>query len=217
MAKKKHDETKAQRRELSKQRRVEEGRRRARQARLRRMGTVAVILVAIGGISFLVVNNARRSARATQDLELLATAAGCTPLQTPADAGRTHTPPYSYKTNPPTSGNHAGQTAATGISSQPIPDENQTHNLEHGNVGIQYKDLDGSLVDELEKVVRDNPTRIFIAPRPQLDAKLAFTAWGRLMKCAEPTVQAVEVARKFADAFTGKGPEGDIPSQPRGV
>jgi hypothetical protein len=214
---KERDEAKEQRRELSKQRRLEETRRKARKARVRRMETVAVILVSIGGISFLVVNNARKSGRATQDLERLAAASGCTPLQTPADEGRTHTPPYSYKTNPTTSGNHAGQTAPTGISAQQIPDENQTHNLEHGNVGIQYTDLDGSLVDELEKVVRANPTRIFIAPRPQLDANLAFTAWGRLMKCAEPTTQAVEVARKFADAFAGKGPEGDIPGQPRGV
>lgn len=196
---------------------AEGARRKAQQAQLRRLGTVAVILVVIGGISFLVVNNARKSTRTTQGLELLAAAAGCEPLQSPADEGRTHTPPYSYKTNPPTSGNHAGQTADTGISSQPIPDENQIHNLEHGNVGIQYKDLDGALVDELEKVVRDNPTRIFIAPRPQLDAKLAFTAWGRSMKCAEPTAQAIEVAREFADSFVGKGPEGDIPGRPRGV
>lgn len=214
---KERDETKAQRRELSKERRLREAQRRAKQARLRRITTTAVVIVAIGGIGLLLVNNAKKAGRATGDLARLAATAGCEPLQTPAADGRQHTPPYSYKTNPPTSGNHAGQTALTGISSGAIPDENQTHNLEHGNVGIQYNDLDDPLLDELWKVVRGNPTRIFIAPRPQLDAKLAFTAWGRLMTCAEPTAQAVEVATKFVEAFAGKGPEGDIPGQPQGV
>lgn len=210
------DLNKQQRRELARQARAEEFRRRARKARMRRVRTIALVLLVIGGISALVTLNARKGAKAREELNQLAVAAGCTPLQAPPDEGRSHTPPYSFKTNPPTSGNHGGL-RPTGISGQPIKDENQVHNLEHGHVGFHYKDLDPSIVDRLEEVVRDNPTRLFIAPRPELDGKLAFTAWAKVIKCADPNEKSVDAASRFAELFAGNGPEGDIPGTPRGV
>lgn len=207
---------KQQRRELARQARAEELRRRARRARMNRARNVAIALVLVAGIGALIAFNAQRGAKAKQALNEVVLAAGCTALQTPPDEGRSHAPPYSYKTNPPTSGNHGGL-GPTGVFRQPIKDENQVHNLEHGHVGIHYKDLDASLIDQLEKVVRGNPTRLFIAPRQELDAKLAFTAWGSLIKCNDPDERAVDVARRFASQFAGKGPEGDIPGSPQGV
>lgn len=215
MAKKRDPATKAERRELAKQRRMEEMRRRGRLARTRRIRNVAIAVVLIGGISALLVTNARKGAKGTQELNRLAAAAGCTELPTPPSAGRGHQPPFEYKTNPPTSGNHRGP-GPTGIFRQPVQDEDYVHNLEHGHVGIHYKDFDSAPVDELERIVRDDPTHLFITPRPELDAKLAFTAWGHLIKCQEPTAGAVEVARRFAKQFTGKGPE-NVPGLPQGV
>lgn len=215
MAKKKDPVREAERRELAKQRRMEEMRRRARLARTRRIRNVAIAVVLIGGVSALLITNARKGARATQDLNRLAAAAGCAELQTPPNEGSSHQPPFEYKTNPPTSGNHRGP-GPTGIFRQPVEDEVYVHNLEHGHVGIHYKDLDSAPVDELEKVVRNDPTHLFITPRPELDAKLAFTAWGRLIKCQEPTTGAVDVAQRFVKLFAGKGPE-NVPGTPQGV
>lgn len=210
------DLNKQQRRGLARQARAEGLRRRARRARMRRVRTIALVVLAIAGVGTLVTFNVRRGAKARQQLTQVAAAAGCTPLQTPPREGSSHTPPYSYQTNPPTSGSHDGL-GPTGVFRQPIKDENQVHNLEHGHVGIHYKNLDPALVDQLERVVGDNPTRLFIAPRPELDAKLAFTAWGNLIKCGDPNEQAVDAARRFARQFAGKGPEGDRPGTPQGV
>ncbi|MGH2726903.1 MAG: DUF3105 domain-containing protein [Actinomycetota bacterium] len=215
MAKKRDPATKAQRRELAQQRRLEEMRRRARATRMRRLRNIAIAVVVIGGLSALIVSNARKGARGTQDLNRLAAAAGCTALQTPPEEGRSHQPPYTYKQNPPTSGSHRGP-GPTGVFREPIQDEDYVHNLEHGHVGIQYKDFGGSVVDELEKIVRGDPTHLFIAPRPQLDAKLALTAWNRLITCQALTAEAVQVAERFAKQFAGQGPE-NVPGTPRGV
>ena len=218
---KEREQEKAQRRVLAKQRRLEEQRRRIRRARVRRIRNAAIVLVLIAGVSAFVVINNRRGAQATRRLNDLALAAGCSSLQTPAVEGSTHVEAptrVTYKTDPPTSGDMYGGTGPTGISSQPLQDENQVHNLEHGHIGIQYSDkLAGEMVDRLRDVVRENPTRTFMAPRPTMPAQLALTAWGRLLTCDQPTEAALEVARAFQKQFAGKGAEGDAPQPPQGV
>lgn len=217
---KKRDLTKAQRRELAKRRRFEEVQRKIRRRRVRRIRTTAVAVILVGGIAALVFWNQQRGRQAVAGLDELVAAAGCTALQRPPDLGRAHLQPgetFDYNSNPPTSGKHSGQTGPTGIPRQPIPSENQVHNLEHGHVGIQYKDLPDPLVRELEMVTRENPTLIFMAPRPELEAKLALSAWGRFIACTDPTERAVELARQFVKQFAGKGPEGAIPGNPIGV
>lgn len=220
MAKNRED-AKAQRRAQSKQRRLEEQRRRLRRARIRRIRNAAIVVVLIAGVSTFVVLNNRRGAEAQRRLNELALAAGCSSLQTPAVEGSTHVQPptrVTYKTDPPTSGDMYGGTGPTGISAQPLQDENQVHNLEHGHIGIQYNDkLDVDLVDQLRGVVRENPSRTFMAPRPTMSAQLALTAWGRLLTCDQSTEAAIEVAREFQKQFAGKGAEGDAPQPPQGV
>ena len=105
-----------------------------------------------------------------------------------------------YNSIPPSSGTHVGGKANWGISEAPIPDELQLHNLEDGGVGIQYNCDAGSkssetstpsaeidndckqLVQRLSEVAKKYPDKVFMAPYPKLDTKIALTAWTRIDK-----------------------------------
>jgi hypothetical protein len=216
--------TKRERREEAKQRRMEELRRRQRKAQMRKFYYAGIIALVVGGIVAAVLLAGKAGEKAKRDLKALATAAGCTSLQEPASEGATHvTAPtrVTYKTNPPTSGNHYGQTSFTGILSNPLPqglqDENLVHNMEHGQVIIWYKpDIPGTLLDQFKAEVRKDPTRLILVPRATMDYQVAFTAWQRLIGCSTANERSVAVAPKFFDTFKGKGPEGDRPGTPTG-
>ncbi len=170
----------------------------------------------VGAIVALVLFTGARGRHARQELTTLAVAAGCGAVQTPPDQGQTHLTQgqtFKYNSDPPTSGSHDPSPAPTGIHTDPIPDVNQVHNLEHGHIGIQYSGDRNALIDKLEQIVRSNPSRIFVAPRPTMKARVALTAWGHLMACENPTDDVIKVARDWVKVYAGKGPEGDIPSQ----
>ena len=80
-------------------------------------------------------------ARKISDLEAAAKAAGCE-LKDPPNEGPTHVQEkVTYKSNPPTSGNHYPEAAADGIydaGNEPAI-ENLVHTLEHGRIDFQYK------------------------------------------------------------------------------
>jgi uncharacterized protein DUF3105 len=91
-------------------------------------------------------------------------------------------PHVPYNSNPPTSGPHTGELAAWGVHSEPIPDENQVHNLEDKGVVIQYNCPAGcqELVQKLEAIIKQYTDYVVLAPRPHMDKRIALTAWGRL-------------------------------------
>ena len=218
-------ETKRERREVAKQRRMEELRRRQRKERMRKFWYGGISVLVVGGIVAIVVLGKMNSQKAVKDLNKLASAAGCLPLKNFSDEGNSHVAPpnrVTYRTNPPTSGNHYGSTSRTGILPNPLPttlfDENLVHNMEHGHIIIWYKpDLDTALVDRFKTFVRGNPTRRVLVPRAGMDYKVAFTAWTHLVGCNDPNSQVLAVAAKFADLYQGKGPEGDRPGSAVGV
>jgi hypothetical protein len=122
--------------------------------------------------------------------------------------GQTHPP---YNSTPPTSGWHyADAVAPAGVSAQPIPDEVQVHNLEHGEIVIQYDCADGcpDTVSALERIVRTYPKKVVLAPRPGMSAAvgrpIALTAWGRLAYL--DTADEAFIRRFIADR-KDKGPE----------
>jgi hypothetical protein len=116
--------------------------------------------------------------------------------------GQRHLP---YNTTPPTSGWHYAGTARWGIHSQPIPDELQVHNLEHGGILVQYNcdDCPG-LVAQLEGVVNSYRSKVILAPYPGMPQRIALTAWGRI---AELTIFDEDDIASFIDAYRNKGPE----------
>lgn len=116
--------------------------------------------------------------------------------------GQSHSP---YNTDPPTSGWHLAGTARWGIHGQPIPRELQVHNLEHGGILVQYScdDCPG-LVAQLEGVVERYRSKVILAPYPDMPARIALTAWGRIAELKDFDERAIA---RFIDAYRNKGPE----------
>jgi hypothetical protein len=110
-----------------------------------------------------------------------------------------------YDSAPPTHGPH-GLAVACGVYAEPIPNENQVHNLEHGAVGIQYRpDLDPRDIAKIENIVRKSGSRTFSAPYPDMDSAIAVTSWGEMMRLDTFDAAAIN---DYIEAFRGKGPEG---------
>jgi len=106
--------------------------------------------------------------------------------------------PEPYNSDPPTSGQHWAEPAATGFYQEAPPDEQLVHNLEHGYVVIYYNctDLVEQECTQLQDNVRATMTRAGVteltgtpktiaAPRPDMDPRIAATGWGRLYTSPE--------------------------------
>lgn len=106
-----------------------------------------------------------------------------------------------YNTDPPTSGPHVGDLAPWGVSTEPVADERQIHNLEDGGVVIQYGDgVSPEQVTELASISGDYE-RIILAPRPSLaENEIVLTAWGRIMRLDSVDEDRI---RDFINTFEG--------------
>jgi hypothetical protein len=89
---------------------------------------------------------------------------------------------FVYSTSPPTSGPHLGTLARWGVHDGPIPHELQVHNLEDGGVMVQYNCQDGcpELVAQLEGIVEQYHEGVILAPYPDMEGRIALTAWQRI-------------------------------------
>ena len=145
-----------------------------------------------------------------------AKAAGCTYSAFKSE-GRSHTSgKVTYKTNPPTSGNHNPTPAADGIYRQgnSPPKENFVHTLEHGRIEFQYKPgASAADVAELRALAEEplNDTAgyhtVLFENNTDMPAEFAATAWTKSITCPKLTPQALDAMRDFRKAFTDKGPE----------
>ncbi|CAN5647709.1 hypothetical protein BH24ACT22_BH24ACT22_02690 [soil metagenome] len=108
----------------------------------------------------------------------------------------------SYNTNPPTSGPHTEEMAPWGVSTEPVSDENQIHNLEDGGIAIQYgDDVEPGEVRALATIMGDYET-VILAPRPTLsENQIAVTAWGRIMRLDSVDEDKI---RDFINTFEGQ-------------
>jgi hypothetical protein len=128
------------------------------------------------------------------------------PIQGGVHIARGQTHP-AYNSTPPTSGWHyADAVAPPGISASPIPNEVQVHNLEHGEIMVQYDCPSGcpEIVSALEAIVRTYPKKVVLAPYPGIGRPIALTAWGKLAY-----LDSVDEAfiRRFIAEQKNKGPE----------
>jgi hypothetical protein len=99
-----------------------------------------------------------------------------------------------------------------GVHDEPIEDEFQVHNLEHGFVLVQYNPAVENLGTELEGIVRQLdqwPNHLILAPYPDMETSIALTAWrvAQFMEVVSPS----EIGA-FATAYRGRGPEANTPS-----
>jgi hypothetical protein len=153
------------------------------------------------------------------DLEESAQQAGCTLQRDLPIEGSTHVEnkeSVTYKTNPPTSGNHNPEPAADGAFLTPVKPadadganvRNLVHAMEHGRIQIQYQP---SLPEDqqlaLKGVLDDNPGGMMMFPNPEMKDPIAFTAWGQLVTCKAYDPLVLDVLRNFRDTYRGNGPE----------
>ncbi|WP_394843425.1 DUF3105 domain-containing protein [Pendulispora brunnea] len=127
----------------------------------------------------------------------------------------------AYNSNPPSSGPHDQDWAAFQEFTDPVPQRNYVHDLEHGAVVFLYRcDLPGAgdcnAITELFRStvsgLPDDPicanetkrVRTVITPDPRIDVPIAATAWGWTYRarCIDPASLAAFVRDHY-----GQGPE----------
>jgi hypothetical protein len=165
------------------------------------------------------------------DLEKAAKAAGCVLRLELEDEGHGHLAPTAatpdYKTNPPTSGNHATSPyqQADGAYDE-MPDEIFfVHTLEHGRLAIQYSpDLSEEEQLELKGLYETMYGGTLLFPNPDMDYEVAATTWTNLLGCPEYKGAAtLDAIRAFGKETWGKyggepvnafGLKGPTPAEP---
>jgi hypothetical protein len=129
--------------------------------------------------------------------------------------GRGHTgEKVTYKTNPPTSGDHDPTPAEDGAYADAPKTENTVHSLEHGRVNIQYKPgTSPEQIAQLEKVADEKVkgtagyhTLVF-PNQTKMEPAVAATAWGQALTCDTFNDQVFDAIRAFRRTFVDKGPE----------
>jgi hypothetical protein len=214
-----HRAEEKERRRREREEREEAARRATARKRMLRLGggvigalvviAVVVVLVAGGG------GGKDDSVNASQ-VAADAKAAGCT-FGSFKSEGRTHTADkVTYKTNPPTSGNHNPTPAADGIyrAGNTPPKENFVHTLEHGRIEFQYKP--GAPAAEVARLraLAEEPINgtagyhmLLFENNTNMPDEYAATAWTKSISCPQLTTQSLDAMRQFRKAFTDKGPE----------
>ncbi|MDQ3669345.1 MAG: DUF3105 domain-containing protein [Actinomycetota bacterium] len=184
----------------------------------------ALVVAAAGGIAYAV----SRGGGASE--------AGPCVRQTFKAQGQSHVPPaelpknFEYNSYPPTSGPHHPQPLVWGEYTDPVPQNQLVHNLEHGGLAVQYgKDVSAATVEELTAWYRStDPRGIILAPlldnekAAPLAKKIVLGAWtaerqnaddpsseiskqeGHLATCSAFDEDAFD---DFVDDYRAKGPE----------
>ncbi|MDQ3990917.1 MAG: DUF3105 domain-containing protein [Actinomycetota bacterium] len=141
--------------------------------------------------------------------------AACHPPEEPADGGNEHLeegePLPEYSSNPPTSGPHSPDATSAGIYEEPPPVEELLQAMEHGTVIVWTnelsKDLQHQVVGHVTDLFNEGYDSLIITEYPDMDYRLAMTAWGHLQGCVGVDEEALV---SFVESFYASGPEGFI-------
>jgi hypothetical protein len=150
--------------------------------------------------------------RKTTDLAVAAKQAGCV-VRTFPNEGRTHiTGPGTYRTNPPTSGNHNPVPAPDGdYSGQQTPaKENFVHTLEHGRIEFQYAPgTPNRVIGQMRTLFAEQGSYhdLLFENNTKMPYQVAATAWTHLIGCTKVTPQMWDALRAFRITYTDKAPE----------
>ena len=159
--------------------------------------------------------NVKLPEQKTGEVKAAAKAAGCE-LTHPEIEGSSHEDKdfkaSDYKTNPPTSGNHAPDWYEDGIyNAGDTPKIGMTvHTLEHGRVDVQYKE--GTSADDVTKLEAflgetDGYHMLLFQNATGMDAAVAATAWGHSLTCPKIDDTTWDALRTFRTSYIDKGPE----------
>ncbi len=82
-----------------------------------------------------------------------------------------------YAQTPPAGGDHSAVWLNCGVYSEPVPDENAVHSLEHGAVWITYRP--DVLTDEDVNALRElmPSSHAILSPFEGMDSAIAVSAW----------------------------------------
>ena len=188
--------------------------------------TVGIVLGAVALGATYVVNQERERHRLEKEASELASAAGCTDVKDVPSDGGGHLPvgeTTSYPKHPPTSGIHdlSPLPPDPAVYTDPVPEQNAVHNLEHGYVLLYYRaGGDDALKHNVVAALSDlaeGESKVILAPYSDLgpDTALALAAWNRLQGCPSTVTaaQALGLAESFLERLRGGGeaPEASVP------
>lgn len=167
----------------------------ARRRRIKKIIIWLVVLVVIAGAVYGLVILSKKSAENKPGEE--------SPDQgnLHIDVGAAH---EAYNSNPPTSGPHYERPANWGFYTEPLPDEQLVHNLEHGGIWISYKDPSAPFLEDLREFTKRYAIKVIVTPRPANDSPIAVAAWRRLLKLESFDRDQIE---NFIKVYINKGPE----------
>src|SRR3954454_1993275 len=179
-------------------------------------GALAVIVIGVIAIVALTGGGGGNDKVDTSNLAKNATAAGCTFKSYPSE-GRNHTTgKVTYKTNPPTSGDHNPTPAQDGIyapGNEPAPG-NFVHSLEHGRIEYEYKPgTPRAQITQMQKLALEpfNGSAgyhiLMFQNNTNMPSQFALAAWTKLLTCKALNAKSMDVMRQFRKAYTDKGPE----------
>jgi hypothetical protein len=144
-----------------------------------------------------------------------ARAAGCE-LRTDPVEGRDHTgEKVTYRSNPPTSGDHDPLASQDGIYESAPDLEQSVHALEHGRINVQYKpgtpkptvDLLTALVETYEVKGTAGYKALLFPNQTSMQPAVAATAWTKSLTCPTMNDRVYDAIRTFWKANVDKGPE----------
>jgi hypothetical protein len=155
------------------------------QARQRRNRLIAIITGSVAAVAVigLVIGFVVTSATPKPDPSAIAIQG----LQTYPGLTANHvTTPVDYPQNPPVGGDHASVWLNCGVYTQPVPNENAVHALEHGAVWLAYDpaQLDQAGIDALRSKLPDS--YIVVSPVDGLDTPIVASAWGAQVGLDDP-------------------------------
>ncbi|HUW77990.1 MAG TPA: DUF3105 domain-containing protein [Candidatus Nanopelagicaceae bacterium] len=104
-------------------------------------------------------------------------------VQTFTGLVRTHvTGPVQYPQTPPVGGEHSPVWLNCGIYSQPVPNENAVHSMEHSAVWVTYDPavITGNQLTALRAAMPK--TYAILSPYPGIPAPIVLSAWGEQLK-----------------------------------
>jgi len=200
----------------------------ASRKRTLQIGGAAVLVVAVIAVIAVVAlaGGGGSDSADTSNLAADATAAGCT-FKTFKSEGRNHTTgKVTYKTNPPTSGNHNPTPAQDGLyapGNEPNP-ENYVHSLEHGRIEFEYKKgTPQAQVAQLQKLAEEplNGSAgyhvLMFQNNTNMPSQFALAAWTKLLTCDKLTPQSIAVMRTSARRSPTRAPSSSRSRAPRRV
>lgn len=182
---------------------------------------VAAVLAAGGGddggeTSAGTLDGAQPPPVRQRNLREAARAAGCDLREIESEGEGHVTEDVTYKSNPPTSGEHDPQPAEDGryVADNPPDTEQSVHALEHGRVLFQYRvNTTTRRIEQLEamaneevKGARGYKSLVF---RNQTGMKpaVAATAWTQVLSCETFDDASFDALRAFRLEYIDKGPE----------